>query len=440
MIKSPLDWITNLQQAKKNWLGSVGKVITTVGTAAGAGRLGPNNAALGASLQNFGGAPRGSTFQWIKPAYAAEQTPDNFGNKSGVTYRTPEEEARLAAWNATQKQIAGTGGQSTGGQSTGSQVLGGQAGSGGGGYSGPSEQDLINQAYDAQMGGLNTLEQNLPQQAEQAKQYWTGEQAAVVPVYQQEQQTRLGELQTREGQAQQQQQLETAKVKQLLSELQNRQSAQLAYTGGYGSSTNPAMAEAFGKQAFSSMGTLGYQGQQVMNLINGEKERVKNFYSNAITTLDQKVREAKVNIQSELNDKLNNITMAKGEAGRGKAQSTLEAWQNYANNISNLNLEKTKWIQSMEVWALEKGQMLEAAQKFALQSTGGFDPSAYTFNPNQPMNTVGLGQQVNTPPVKVSKVVRNYTEEEKQLAAQLGITPDQVRGVSQGMGNYQTFT
>jgi len=321
---------------------------------------------------------------------------------------------------------------------------GGGAPSGGGGGdggqpSGPSVQDLINQAYEAQMGALNTLEQQLPQQAEEGKQFWTQEYNTLAPQYQQEQQTRLGELQTREGQAQQQQQLETAKVKQLLSELQNRQAAQLAYTGGYGSSANPAMAEAFGKQAFSSMGTLAYQGQNVLDNINAERERVKNFYSTALANLQSQVDTAKQQIQQDLNEKLNNITQAKGEAGRAKAQATLEAWQNYTNQLSQLNLEKLNWQQNLTAWALEKGKSLDAAKNFALQATGGFNPEAYTFNPNQPM-TVGLGQQAYyTPPIRVSRATGNYTDEEKRLAAQLGLTPDQVRQVSNGLGNYQTF-
>lgn len=421
-------------------LGTIGGAITKLGNIPQpftgvtynqiAQKIAPNFT-IASSLRNLGGNPAGSTFQWVPAVRAAEQTPPSDPYNP---YLDPNNYA---------KPPAGTGGDGGGTRGTG-QVLGQQSQQQ---YpqqqsqqqsSGPSIQDLINQAYDAQMGSLNTLEQKLPGQAEEAKQYWTGEQAAVAPVYQQEQTTRLGELQTREGQAQQKQQLETAKVKQLLSELQNRQATQLAYTGGYGSSANPAMAEAFGKQAFSSMGNLGYQGQQVMDSINSEKERVKNFYSNATATLDQKVREAKANIQSELNDKLNNITMAKGEAGRGKAQSTLEAWQSYANNITSLNLENKQWQQNIQAWALEKGKSLEAAQKFALQSTGGFNPAEYTFNPNQSMST-GLGQQAYTPPVKVSKATGNYSEEEKRLAAQLGVTPDQVRGVSQGMGNYQTF-
>jgi len=53
--------------------GAAGKVLTTVGTAIGAPRLGPNGAAVGASLQNYGGNSN-MPFAWVTPAYAAENT------------------------------------------------------------------------------------------------------------------------------------------------------------------------------------------------------------------------------------------------------------------------------------------------------------------------------------------------------------------------------
>ncbi len=313
---------------------------------------------------------------------------------------------------------------------------------GGGGGNAPSVMDMINEAYGQEQDYLNQVQSSLPGQAQTAKSSYDTLLNQQKPQYEAEQSARLGELQTRSDQAARTNQQETARVKQLLGELQNRQASQLAYTGGYGSSSNPAMAEAFGKQAFSSLSTLAGQNQNVTDSINSERERVKNFYSKSIGDLTTQVATAKNQIDVDLQDKLNQIAGAKAESAKAKAQATMSAWQDYANRVAQLNLEKTQWQQNLEAWALEKGQTLDQAHQFALNATGSFNPTAYTFAPNQSpsLNMSAGNSMAYAAPVKVNRASGNYTEEEKRLASVYGLTPDQIKQIQASTGMYQTFS
>lgn len=139
-------------------LGKVGKAITSTATALNAPRagslpvvgkvLGGSGAALGASLQNYGGNTQSQPFRFVQPAYAAPNEVMGASTNSQTRTDFNRDVSGLEAL----RQAAGNG-YSAGGQA-GAAANGATSGGRGqsvtltpptSGYSGPSEEDTINQ-------------------------------------------------------------------------------------------------------------------------------------------------------------------------------------------------------------------------------------------------------------------------------------------------------
>jgi hypothetical protein len=182
------------------------------------------------------------------------------------------------------------------------------------------------------------------------------------------------------------------KTKQVLSDLQRRNSAQLALTGGYGSSSGEALAEAYGKQAQGSMGALENSRYGAQQSVQTAMQQVKNFYDNKKSEVQLNLQRGLSDIQSQLQDQLNKIQGAKADSARSKASATMQAWQDYTNRRAQLNLAVYQFNQNLDAWANQKSSTLTSSQAYQVAQTPMVNQNAGYFDPTQ---SAGAGTQGN---------------------------------------------
>ncbi len=300
-------------------------------------------------------------------------------------------------------------------------------GDNGGGNSGPSLMDQINSAYDAEQGYLSGLESQARSQADTARNTLQSEAPQLQSQLESEQRTRMTDLGQRENQAGMQFQEGKTRTKQLLSDLQNRNAAMLAYSGGYGSSLAPALAEKFGSRAFQSMDALNTSRQTSIDSINTERSKVNDFYSGKISDLKMQVQRGLADIETTLQNKLGQISGSKAESARAKASATMEAWQNYANQRAQLNLSAYEFQQQLDAWKTSKDQTLSAALSYGVGQTPGVNVNAGLFDPSQAYGASNNGiisspsQSLSYNPIKVKKATGSLSDEEQRQLALTGL-------------------
>lgn len=302
---------------------------------------------------------------------------------------------------------------------------------GGGEPTGPSIRDIIEQEYQQVQSYLGGLEEQSRQQAEGAKQQVLREYGALETELPKERALREKELESARQQTGLDVQQATTRIKQMLSDLQNRNMAFLASRGGgaFASSLGAAVGERLGRIAQQQIGGLEAERVNALNAINVEAERVKQFFDKKLTDIQLAKQRALENIQSQLEAKLGQIASFKYESARAKATEYLDAWREYINSRRMLQTQAFNAFQELQNWALEKGQTLEQARNFALRSIPQINPRAFGIvPPTQPLGT-GLGEQPFTLPIPQSGVqvsVSGGTKDEDELSKQLGVLPSTV--------------
>lgn len=267
-------------------------------------------------------------------------------------------------------------------------------GDSGGGQTGPSEMDMINQAYEQEQQMLGGLESSARSMASTAQGNLRNEAGVLKGQTQQELGLRQKELGQRTEQVGVDTQESRTRIKQMLNDLQQRNAAFLASRGGgaFESSLGQAVGERFGRTAASEVGGLENQRVSAINEISLEAERVNQFYDNKLQEIDLNLQQNLANIEGELQTQLGNIAQARTASARAKAEATTQAWQNYANQRAQLNLQSFNLQQSLAQWAMQKGQTLAQAQQFALNNTPTVNPAQFGIvPPTTPIGT-GLGQ------------------------------------------------
>ena len=289
-------------------------------------------------------------------------------------------------------------------------------GDGGGGQTGPSEMDMINQAYEQEQQMLGGLESSARSMASTAQGNLRNEAGVLKGQTKQELGLRQKELGQRTEQVGVDTQESRTRIKQMLNDLQQRNAAFLASRGGgaFESSLGQAVGERFGRTAASQVGGLENQRVQAINEISLEAERVNQFYDKKLSEIDLNLQQNLANIEGELQAQLGNIAQARTASARAKAEATTQAWQNYANQRAQLNLQSFNLQQSLAQWAMQKGQTLAQAQQFALNNTPTINPAQFGIvPPTTPIGT-GLGQPQSGFTVPQSGVAVNMRAGQKE--------------------------
>lgn len=323
-------------------------------------------------------------------------TPTNWQGGSTIVNPQPQEYLPQGGQNfQTAEQIKASytpQGATGGGTPPGGQVLGTNQvnDNGGGGGGGPSVMDQINEAYNTEMGTFKQIESGAQSTAAAGRTQLQGEAEVARTSTEAERGNRVQELGTRRQQVGLDVQAAGTRIKQMLSDLQNRNAAFLASRGGgaFESSLGAAVGEKFGKTAMGEMGGLENQRVGALGSISDEAGRVQTFYDTKMGEITTNLQKGLATIGAQLQDTLSKIGLAKGQSAQAKAAATMDAWNNYANWRSQLGIQALNIQQTLAQWALEKGNSLKSAQEFALQNTPTINPSSFGISaPNQPMNT-----------------------------------------------------
>lgn len=180
--------------------------------------------------------------------------------------------------------------------------------------------------------------------------------------------------------------LNLAKVRQLLSDLQQSNAARTAITGGTGSASE-ALAERFGRRAQEGL-------SNVMNTAEQALERVNTFYGNAITKLNDNYNAQLFSAKSQLDENLNNIAYQRNQSATAKQQQTLSAWRSYYDAINQAKLQAAQFKAQYDMWKQQNDTAYSAwgaqNQDVAADYNTGVAPSLQT-------SSYGMAPGINTP-------------------------------------------
>lgn len=223
--------------------------------------------------------------------------------------------------------------------------------------------DMINQEYENLMSYLSAEEQALPGRYETFKAAIGAQMQPVLTSLEEAQQQKIGELTGQEAETKAQAALNLKQIHQLLADLQRKQAAYLSATGGWTSTVAPALAEQFGRQAFSSISELQARRDRALAEINRQMIAVNEFYNKKKTDFENQ-KAAKLNLlQEQLQNDLREISRQKTAAAEAKARASFEAWSNFLNNRRQLDLQEAQWRQALELWKQQLDAQLTAAQQ-----------------------------------------------------------------------------
>jgi hypothetical protein len=162
-----------------------------------------------------------------------------------------------------------------------------------------------------------------------------------------------------------------------------------------------------GRTAQSQIGGLDAQRVSTLNAINLEGQKVHDFFSQSLTKLEADKNASLQGIQSQLQQRLGQIDNMRGENSINKAKASMQAWQDYSNNVAALRNQTYSYQQQLTAWALQKTNDLTQAQQFAVSNTPTINPAQFgVVAPNQGVGT-GLAATAgnpNTPIIPASGV------------------------------------
>lgn len=190
----------------------------------------------------------------------------------------------------------------------------------------------------------------------------------------QEKATQMNEIQNVENNRRQESTSALAQARQMLSDLQRRQTAYLSATGNYGSSVPEAMGEQFGRQAFSAIGNVQKQRDQSLAEVETMRAKAENFYSQKMLTARQDYDNQLANLETQFNAQLDAISNAKGAAASAKRAATTDAWRQYVNAKLVLDDNAAQTTQSIEAWKAQNDQELTGGNDFIDEGTAGIQP------------------------------------------------------------------
>lgn len=399
-----------------NWLGDLYNKYTSTGV-----DVGPlKNVHAG----SWFGLPDVGATEFIKKTYA--QTPTVQQKQSSQRTVTPDMDAQQQAFQTLMDQQRG----STGNGMPSNAVLGT-----GTKLPGNPEDTLnknlenannaIDQDYNTTMGMLGNAEGGLQTQAGIATSQINNDIASgrtdLASAQSTQEQAANTSLQTSEKQGTSAMQ----QARDLFRETQQSNNAQLSALGISSSSVSEALAERLGVETARRIaGVTGSLDEVRLNTIQ-ELGRIKKYYTEKTTQLEENGRIQREGIQSQLMTGLNQINSQKGQAANAKAQARADLLSKVQNQIYTLQEQQQMYNQQLQQWAEQKAAALQPIVQDpnylnTLMSTANtfnqqFAPSGFTYLPEVSVNSKGQMSGSITPQKKA-------TDPLEELYRQAGVT------------------
>jgi hypothetical protein len=180
-------------------------------------------------------------------------------------------------------------------------------------------------------------------------------------------------------------------ARDLFRQTQQTNNAQLSALGISSSSVSEALAERLGVETARRIaGVTGGIQEVRANAVN-EINRIKNYYSERTTQLQDWVANEKAKIQNSLIQGLNQINQSRSQAASDKSASRANLLSQVQNQIYSLTQQQQQFDQSLQQWAQQKAaaltpiaqdpQYIEKLMATANVFNQKFAPTGFAFTP-----------------------------------------------------------
>lgn len=257
----------------------------------------------------------------------------------------------------------------------------------------------IDSDYETAMGMYSGAEQGLRSQAGTAEGSIVNEAAATSTQLGQEQAVQEQGAQATLSTAEKQGTSAMQQARDLFRETQQGNNAQLSALGISSSSVSEALAERLGVETARRI--AGVTGSLDEVRLNTTKElgRIKTYYEQKATQMQDWVANEKSKIQNTLMNGLNQINTARSQAASDKASARANLLSQVQNQIYSLTQQQQQFDQSLQQWAAQKSAALQPIAQDpnylnTLMSTANtfnqqFAPSGFTYLPEVSVNSKG---------------------------------------------------
>lgn len=257
----------------------------------------------------------------------------------------------------------------------------------------------IDSDYNMSMSMLDNAASGLQSQAGSANSQISNDAAGVQTSLGAQQATGEQGVQSSLSTAEKQGTSAMQQARDLFRQTQQSNNSQLSALGISSSSVSEALAERLGVETARRIAGVTGSLDEVRQNATNELGRIKNYYSEKKTQLDENVRIQKDQIQQSLVQGLNQINSARSQAASDKAQARSSLLQQVQNQIGQLTMQQQQFDQQLQQWATQKAasltpiaqdpnylnNLVNTATTFNKQ----FAPTGFTYLPQVNVNAQG---------------------------------------------------
>lgn len=358
--------------------GKLGSAIDTVGTSLGNPfGQGVKGIDISSTLQNYGGNMAGSIKNAIVPqAYAGSGAlPSSAKNYSQQVSSYQPQQVQKVGGAYPKGPSSSTNVNSGGGDSFSFDTnlpSPDQPFSGGGGG---SEIDMINDQFNQFNSYLDTQSNQAQSNFNETVGMMDTQKANQEKLYSTEKATQTEGVKKSEA-------LNLAQVRQLLSDLQQKDAARTAIAGG--GSTSEALAERFGREAQSRLGNVQDQTRQAI-------ERVNQFYDRKLVELNDSYTANVFQAKQTLQDNLSYIQQQRVGSAQAKQNATMNAWRSYYDQVNQAKVQAATFKAQMDMWKQQQDSANAAIDPFNAQNASVYNQGLQ--GSYSQMDPVGIQQQ-----------------------------------------------
>lgn len=216
----------------------------------------------------------------------------------------------------------------------------------------------IDSDYNQSMSMLDQAATGLQSQANSAGAQITNDAASVATSLGAEQATKEQSAQLSQQTAEKQGQSAMQQARDVFRQTQQQNNAQLSALGISSSSVSEALAERLGVDVAKRIAGVTGSIDEVRQNTVAELGRIKNYYTEKKTQLEENVRIQKDQIQQALMAGLNQINAARGQAAQAKAEARANLLSQVQQQVYQLTAQQQQFDQSLQQWAAQKAAAL----------------------------------------------------------------------------------
>lgn len=257
----------------------------------------------------------------------------------------------------------------------------------------------IDSDYSQSMAMLDNAQSGLQGQAGNATAQITNDAAGVATSLGKEQATGEQAVQTSLSTAEKQGTSAMQQAREVFRQTQQQNNAQLSALGISSSSVSEALAERLGVDVAKRIAGVTGSLDEVRQNATNELGRIKTYYAEKKTQLDENVRIQKDQIQQSLMAGLNQINNARSQAASAKSAARANLLSQVQDQIYQLTTQQQQFDQQLQQWAAQKSaaltpivqdpnylnNLVSTANTFNKQ----FAPSGFTYLPEVSVNAKG---------------------------------------------------